>query len=344
MTNTTIFQGAFVSNGQSLFIPLVAGVTWMNVYNLTVMSAAQVNAAGAQYYWQKGFGAGSGIEYKKSNAANAANLIQYLGVNGGGFTYIDSTINVAGILNIGSVTAVSGAATPVVTENVVPNNLNPGNVVRLTNVAGAVQLNGLDFSVGYGTLTNATFSLDYMPQIVATAAINGNWQQIQVTSSFYPRRRYITKIVAGVQGGTCVITTSVDHGYTVGQEIRVSVPSDYGMTMPPTIGTIIAVDTATGVGHNTMTVNIDISQLAPFVFPLTNAGAFTPALVVPVGENTSTALFYNEDILDDSTYDTNAVGLLLAAGADGPAGQNGDSICWTAGTCFSNNLYGVIQP
>jgi hypothetical protein len=130
---------------------------------------------------------------------------------------------------------------------------------------------------------------------------------------------------------------SVTHRFVVGQKVRVSIPSQYGMTLPSTIATIVAVNTATAAAGNTITVDIDTTGLAPFVFPLTAVAAvgMTFAQVVPVGEDTGVALLAGTDILSDATRNTGYVGVLLASGVDSPAGQNGDVIYWKAGKSFS---------
>ncbi len=325
MDNTIIQQGYFTSAGEAVTINLRNGVDWIRVYNTTVMGAAQIAAVGAEYYWQSGMGNGECIEYKKSDAANAANLITFNAT--GGFTFFDSSVNITGPLHT-DVTAVSAAATPVVTATAA-NGLSAGDIVRLTSITGATQLGGIDFTVGHtAAITANTFPLDYMPQIVA--GTTGNWQRIDVVSAFYPKRRTITKAVSA--GATTVITTSVTHGFTVGQQLRITIPKACGMEVAATQCTVIAVNTAVAV--NTFTVDLDTSTQPAFAFPLTGF-AFTPAQAVPVGENTAAALNAGVNILEDATVDYGSIGVTLAAGANSPAGLTGNVIFWMAGTSFS---------
>jgi hypothetical protein len=324
MDNTIIQQGLFQSTGQDIILNLRSDIDWLKVINLTVAAADQIAAIGCEYYWQRGMNPDTVVEYKKSNAANAANLIDFVGA--GGCTLINTAYDTFPLHT--DVTAVSNAAIPVVTATA-NHGLSAGVTVRLTDITGADQLGGMDFTVGYNTLGANTFSLDYMPQIVAGTV--GNWQRV-FSSIYYPRRRYITKVT---NASNAVITLSVTHGFTVGQKIRVSIPAAFGMTLAPTQATILAINTTATTG-NTITVDIDTTMLAPFVFPLTAAPAFTPAQVVPLGEDTGTALNSGVDILGDSTLNTAIMGILLAAGADSPAGQNGDTIAWVAGKSFSD--------
>jgi hypothetical protein len=292
----------------------------MKIYNYTVAGANQTTAIGVEYYWQRGMAAGTGIEYKKSSAANAANLTQALTT--GGFTLLDTSTSPVQSLN-STITAISNASIPVV-SNSGTNGLSAGDVVRLINVVGGQQLGGFDFTVGNSTLTTGTFSLDYMSQIVA--ATTGSWRRIAFDPQFYPARRAITKIT---QASNAVVTMSVTHGYTVGQAIRFIVPAAYGMTqINGLVGNIIA----TSLVNNTITVDIDSSAFSAFAFPLTAAVPFTSALAVPIGEAATGAV---ANSLDDATNNISFIGMQLAAGLNSPAGSASDVIYWVAGKSFS---------
>jgi len=326
--DTVILQGRFTSDGTAKTIQLRSDVDWMRVYNFTVADDdTQTTAIGVEYYWQRGFAADTGWAYLKSNAANASQLSTILA--SGGFTLINSTVGITGPLHA-DITAVSNAAIPVMTTTGA-NDLVAGDVIRMINVAGAQQLGGYDFTVGYNTLGGTTASLDYMSQIVA--GTTGSFRKINFDPQFYPRRRSITKIASS--GTSSVITLSVTHGFTVGQEVRMQVPAAFGMIeMDGLQGTITAINTTTTSG-NTITVNIDSSAFTAFAFPLTAAVPFTPAQVIPMGEDTAQALSSNVDILGDATRDTAYIGMRLAAGANSPAGVTSDVIYWVAGKSFS---------
>lgn len=322
--STIIQQGNFTSTGNSLLIPLRAGITWMHVYNITNLEADQTVAADIEFYWQFGFPDTYGITYYKSNAASAANLAKYSTF--AGFQLVDTSASVAGTINA-TATAVSSASIPVVT-NTGTNGLVAGDMVRMFNVAGAQQLGGIDFTVGYNTLTSTTFSLDYMSQIVA--GTTGSWMKVAYDPIFYPRRRTITKITRATQA---VVTLSVTHGYKVGQLVRMIVPAEYGMTqMNGLQATIVAVNTTTTSG-NTITLDIDSSSFTAFAFPLTAAYPFSPAEVVPMGEDTAEANLQGVNSLSDATVNTAQLGMVLKGGAS--AGLLDDVLYWTAGTAFS---------
>jgi hypothetical protein len=325
MDNTIIQQGRFTSDGETTELQIRSDVDWMEVLNYTIADADQTTAVGVKYYWQRGMAAGTGIEYKKSNAANAANLIDALA--SGGFTLLDTSDSPLGTLNA-TTTAISNAAIPVV-SNSGTNGLVAGDVVRIINTTSAQQLGGFDFTVGHNTLSSGTFSLDYMSQL-AVAGTSGSWRRIKFDPQFYPRHRAITK--ASSSGTSTVVTLSVTHGFTAGQAVRFVVPAAYGMVeLDGLIGNITAIDTTVTTG-NKITVDIDSSSFTAFAFPATAAVPFSAALVVPVGE-TANGTFANN--LDDATVNQSFIGMQLAAGANSPAGVSNDVIYWRAGKSFS---------
>lgn len=329
MDNTILLQGKFTSTGSAVTIPLRSGVDWMKTMNYTVSSAPQTTAIGQSFYWQAGMDQGTGFEHLKAGSGVAGANLDVITTTG--FTLIDSSVDQQGNPNA-TVSAVSNASIPVVSATA--SNLTAGQMVRLSTVAGAPQLGGIDFTVGYNTLTSGTFSLDYMSQL-SVAGTTGSWTLIKYDPLFYPRRRCITKIT---QASQAVVTLSVTHGYKVGQLVRVVVPAVFGMTQMNNLqATIVAINTTTTSG-NTITLNIDSSAFTAFAFPTAaslGGGAFTPAQIVPVGQDTPYSLSQQVDILSDRTTNTGFIGMQLAAGANGPAGQDNDVIYWVAGKSFS---------
>lgn len=323
MDNTILQQGSFTSTGANVTLQLRSDLDWMMVYNTTQGAASQTTAVGVKYYWQRGFPAGAKWTTFKSNAVNAANLEQY--ITSSGFTLIDSSVQTPGVLQ--SLTDISDASIPVVSAT---NILAAGSVVRLINVAGAQQLGGYDFTVGYNTLTSGTFSLDYMQEIVA--GTTGSFRQIIFDPIYYPRLRFITNITQATQA---VVTLSVTHGYQIGQDVRIVVPAAFGMVEINNLqGTIVDIDTTLTTG-NTITLNIDSSGFTAFAFPLTAAVPFTPALIVPIGEDTAGALSQGVDILTDATLNTSYIGVNLTGGVNCPGGADDDVMYWVAGKSFS---------
>lgn len=324
MDGTIIQQGSFTSTGADKTLEIRSGVDWMRVYNLTQAAAAN-NGAGVEFYWQRGFAANDGMVYFHAAGSQVISIsTAAAGVGGGaigGFTLVDSSDQSTGAAT--ALTAISTANPPVVTTASTAL-LRTGDVVRLNTIAGAPQLGGLDFSIT--VINGTTFSLTNMAQL-AVAGTTGFYRKINFPALYYPRRRFITKLS---QAASAVVTTSVDHGYTVGQEIRFNVPDGYGMTeINGLSGTI------TAVTASTFTVNIDSSGFTAFAFPAAAAVPFSPAEAIPFGEDTAQALSSNVDILGDATINQGYIGMVLAGGAASPGGANADVMYWVAGKSFN---------
>lgn len=317
---TIIQQGRFTSDGTAQELQIRSDVDWMEVINETQWATTQTPGRGVKFEWQRGLTAGHAFEYTK---ADGADTLQAEKVTSGGFTLLDTSGSPLDTLNA-TITAVS-TATPPVATNSGTNGLSAGDVVRIINVTGAQQLGGIDFTVGNGTLTSTTFSLDYMATL-GGAGTSGSWRKIKFQPQFYPRHRVISAIT---QASSAVVTMTVTHGFTVGQKVRLKVPAPCGMVEADgLLGEITAVSTA----NNTITLDIDSSAFAAFAFPATAAVPFTPALVIPVGEAASGSVANN---LDDATDNVSFIGMELGAGIDGPAGSSSDVIYWRAGKSTS---------
>lgn len=333
MDLTIIQQGTFTSTGGNAFIALTSGVDWMKVYNITQAANNALDAALAvEFYWQNGFAANSQYVYIKQQADTDINLIQYQ--TSGGFTLFDSSQQAPGALQ-SVITAISNASIPVVAAT---NTLVPGSVVRLINVTGCTQYSGIDFTVGYNTGTTSHFSLDYAPQIVA--ATTGSFRLMGYPPYWQPSNYTVASISQAAQA---VIVLTVTHNFTVGQSVRINVPSAMGMVeMNGLLGNIVAVNYATtGSGANSITVDIDSTAFTTFAWPLTGVlPAFTPASVIPVGEDTALAIANAQNILADATENAALVGMMLTGGAGFPGGAADDVLFWVAGKSFANTPFG----
>lgn len=319
MSNGTIIQqGRFTSTGVAKTLILRSNVDRLEIFNSTIAAADQTTAVGVEYFWQRGFSTGAMWEYKKSNAAAAANLSVF--ATSGGFTLIDSSNQTPGAAVV--LTAVSSASPPVVTT-ASTSALATGDTVRIINATGGQQLGNVPFHI---TVINATtFSLTYMSTIVA--ATTGTYRVVPFDPLFAPRYRFATAITAA---SSAVVTTSMLHEYVVGQKIKMVVPSAFGMTeMDGLTGTITAVSTST------FTLDIDSSAFTAFVFPLTAAATFSSALAVPAGEDTAQALLSSSNVLGGATKNTGYIGMSLANGTNSPAGVTSDVIYWVAFKSFS---------
>ncbi len=367
-------QGSFVSNGQTKYLNIREGVDWIWVQNLTIMAASQTTAVAAEFKWQLGMAPNSQIAYFKSNAANAANLVQYTTV--GGFQPFDNTINTPGPSQ--AITSISTATPPLVTVTSTTTGLSNGSVVRIFNTTSGQQLGGLDFTISDLT-ANTSFSLAYMNAIAA--ATTGSYRLIPYNPYFYPPTRVISRITPGPSANSAlpasqtVVTFTVTHNFTIGQRVRFVMPTvtalAYGMPQLNEVeATIIGIGQADSVAprsvgsvafpYNTITVDVDTTAFGTFAWPLTADPTHTPAQIVPVGENTAQALAGGsigvvtstgattatyavttvgaQDILGDSEVNIGQLGIALQGGAGFPGGASGNLIQWVAGKSFSGGL------
>ena len=331
-------QGSFTSDGTTKILQIRADVDWINVYNITQMAANQTTAVGVQYYWQRGFPQGAMIAYFKSNAANAANLSQYLTT--GGFSLVNNTLNVPGPSI--AITAISAATPPVVSTGNTAG-LVTGSIVRIFSTLSAKQLGGLDYTVGT-IVANTSFTLAYLNTVVAmnsVAGTTGTYRMIPYDPYFYPPTRLIANIVPATMTTQSIVTLTVNHNFTVGQVIRFVVPTvtstAYGMAQLDGVqATIVAINEADNDGFtNTITVDVDTTSFGTFKWPLSADPVHTPAQVVPVGENTAQAIASGTNILGDSEVNLGFIGISLTGGADHPGGADDDVIYWVAGKSFS---------
>ena len=249
--------------------------------------------------------------YYSPKTSGAATLALEVSTLTGGFTFLADS----GSTTIGASVALNGTeinrANPAVASTGTTTGLVDGStVVRLFSTTGMLQVSGMDFTVGT-IVASTSFQLKYLDNSgFAADATSGSDRIINATDRYYPRRRFITAITAA---NPAVITLSVTHGYTVGQQVRIIVPSAFGMTqMNGLLATITAISTA----NNTITTDIDSTSFTAFAFPTsaTAATGVTFAQVVPVGEaaiNSSSQPYGN--LLDDATDNQSVSGVTIGA-------------------------------
>lgn len=305
---TLIQSGRFTSDGTSVDLQIRSDVDFMRVINLTQSATTQTPGRGCVFEWQRGFANNAGIMWTKQDGANAIDLEQ---ITSGGFLLVDSSNQTPEAAQTG--TAITAATPAVVTIN--GHGYSNGDVVRLYNTTGMLQIAGMEFTIN-NVMAN-TFDLPYLPAVgFAAPATAVTARRLPFQPLYQPRRRFITSIT---QAASAVVTLSVDHGYVVGDLLRFNVPSEFGMTqIDGLIGEVTAINTTT----NTVTVNINSSAFTAFAFPTSASVPFTFAQTIPVGDDGLES--------DNPTTNTGYIGIRLGAGADGPAGSTNDVIYWQA--------------
>lgn len=358
MDLTVTQQGMFNATGNAIILPLRGGVDWMRVYNYTAsnfVSGAGPASAGKVYNWFSGMAPGDGFVSQNNAGATADLLTTSAALAVGGFTFLDSSLQVPGP----SIAYSAGTnATPPVITVVSTAALSTGNIVRITTSATANNASGIDYSIE--VLSPTTFSLRNMsaPGSVFGA---GTFRVIAFDPIFYPRDRIIGNITPGL---TTVISTTVDHGYLPGDLVRLSFPGgsnapalwgNYGV-LDQQIFTVLSVTPASAGVAASFVINANTTGFGAFVWPVVANVPFSYPQVFAFGyyvdSTVPTVPAYpstNPNQLFDATINKAFIGMQLAAGANSPGGQSAaqsgraaaDVIFWQAGTCFSVN---TIQP
>ncbi len=323
--NTVNLQGRFRATGSDIRLNIPSDIDHMWVYNETQIGLTA--DIGVKYYWQRGMADGTGLRWFKSGGGNNLNIDVLASPNG--FQLLDETGEPLALRV--AVTAGTNAAQPVISTGSTAG-LGTGSIVRLSADAGttAPDLNGVDFEID-NVVNNVSFRIR---QALADApgAVYGTgfYRRVLFDPIFYPRSRFIADISQAAQG---VVTTTVQHGYLVGQIIRFTVPAVAGTNAPSMTqldgleATIVAVPSV-----STFTINIDTSAFNAYAWPLAlNFTAVTWGKVNPVGQDTAQSLTSGVDILSDATLNVAIRGMLLPTGTNSPGGAGTDTMYWVAG-------------
>ena len=312
--NAIIQSGSFTSDGTAKTLKLRSDVDAITVVNYTQHKAAN-NGYGVEYYWQLGMGTDSIMKYRPAGDQTLASNVSALS-----FQVVDSSNYALGaVINV---TAGTNVTSPVY-STASTTGLANGSIVRVTSTAHT-NLNGLDFTIG-SLAVDTSFALANTlataPGVIAGAS--GKYRlvapNIDIYRLFAPTNRNIANITAAA---SAVVTTLVDHGYAIGQRVKFNIPTEYGMIeLNGLTGNI------TAVSDSTFTVDVNSAAFTAFQFPITTETPFTPASVVPTGDNpgyasmmTAPGKFYNQGF----------IGVVLTGGTTGPAGNNGDVVYWYA--------------
>jgi hypothetical protein len=158
------------------------------------------------------------------------------------------------------------------------------------------QLGGVIFTVTVTGANTVTIPINTNTANFTATTVT-TWQKVNVGPLYYPQRATITGITAA---NPMVITTSTNHGLTVGQKIRLRVPSVFGMTQANNVEALI-----TAVTSTTITLgSVDSSAFTAFAWPAVTSLPFTHAQVIPLGSGpsaVSTPPYYYVSGLDDAT-------------------------------------------
>lgn len=291
MSMVQFSSGSFTSDGNPRVLDIQSGAKYCKLTNVT---------AGQEYEWYQGFAADSAYD------ATADALI-----SSGGISAFASQEDAFGPELSG--TGVSKANPAVVTIN--GHGLSTGDIVRLYGTTGMRQIAGQLFQV---TKTGAnTFTIDLDTSGFANVATAVKARKLLVPQLIEPRSHYI---VALGLGASTTVTTSVDHGYQVGEYITLFVPAAFGSSaISGKSGRVSAVSSA-----SQFVVDIDSSAASAFAYPASGSLPFSFPFAVPAGDKTTLA---QGNVFPGAIRNEGIRGLALGATVVGSAS---DEIYWYA--------------
>ncbi len=302
---TLIASGSYTSDGTARTIQFSQPIEKFIVRNRSTWGTSPNARVESVWYSNYAAGQSTGTLEDGAGALNAAADA----AGGNGFTAVNQSTLTPGAL-VATGTAITNATPAVVSDATSPA---VGDIVRMMNTTGMLQIAGMEFEVTAIT-AGVDFTLGYLPAAgFAAAATNADYRIIPA-ARYTPTRRWITAITAA---NPAVITTSIAHGYAVGDRITVYCPdANFGMTEIDGVSGTIAAVTA-----STITTDIDASTFTAFAFPTSAVAAagVSFAHVVPYGEVAT--------ILTAATDNTSQFGLTLGTSV---VGANTNVMDWEA--------------
>lgn len=246
---------------------------------------------------------GTGAGYGLNTAANITSGFSFVPDSG------DQTPGAATVAGAGITAATPAVITSASTAGI-------GDIMRVYSTTGMLQIAGWDFT--NTTAAGATQTITNLPAgggagelAFAAPATSVIARVIPFNPRYYPVTRRITNIGLGV---VTTILMSVTHQFTVGQAVRIKIPTGYGTTqLNGQIGTITAIGAALTGSTNTITLNINSVGMTAFTFPTSAVaalGADVPE-IIPVGEAVSVAY---ANFLGDATTNVSATGVVIDTG------------------------------
>lgn len=268
-------------------------------------------------FWQSGMASGTAMCTANTNGA-ATDTSTFL--SSGGVTPVLSASNLYGPSQAGSGITKANPAVMTLTNS---NVYNTGDIVVLESTTGALQFSGIPWSVVSTGAT--TYNLGISGTTFSSSAFAAAATNVVTKKVLYPfgNTPYVSYIVAMTLGATTTVVTSFAHGLSVGDTIRLVIPSPWGPTqISGQQGIVTAVTNAI-----TFTVAINSSAATAFAFPTSAqaAAGVTWPQVIPFGDQASA--------FDLSATDNNFQGLIIGNSATAGSAilsENSALVCWTA--------------
>jgi len=259
-----IAEGQFTSTGVAEFVELPFLPNSFELWNITAAGTPTQNEIYHAISWEDAVAGTATVEY-----FDAGPDLTTLNLATGGLSFIE-----AGTYQYGptiAITSVTQAAAAVVTT-AAPHGLATGDAVLIYGTTGMLQIAGEVYTVTVTAPT--TFTIPVNSAGFAAAATAGFMKRLLYPDLYVPYRAAITAVTAGA---TTTITTAVNHGFVVGQEVFLQFP-----TVSATAWGMFELDTetfnnanvvpqqayVTAVGAaNQVTINVNSTGFTAFAYP-----------------------------------------------------------------------------
>ena len=261
-----ILRGTFTSTGvnKALYLPMKPDM--IEIWNKTKFNTT-TNNTGTQAV---GFAENNdGTAY-----VTASNGTTWLGktITAGGFTFFSQGSYSFGAVQALANTFVTQASPANVT--VTGHGYVTGDVVWLYGTTGMLQIAGIPYVITRVDANN--FTINVPAAGFAAAATAGFVKKFNFPDLYIPQACFITAITAA---NPCVITTSVNHNFVVGQEVGFTIPTQWGMTQLDT-ETYLKTNNGipqqayvTAVTATTLTINLSSVGFTTFAYPTSAVAA-----------------------------------------------------------------------
>lgn len=331
--STQITTGSFKNVASTpFFIPLSQQIDEFRLINLTRSGVTAGGVSGSltsdrlvEAFWSKYMTAGTALIKQQGTVAGNLAPLSNGNLAQNGFTIFNAANQAKGP-NIAIASFVPGTTTVFTTG--AAHGFRVGDNVRIGDLTSAPELGGLVMTVTavgspttFTTLLNSTNSLTSVGVVFKVGNAN-----MPPPSLYYPEWRAIASISLA---NPMVVTLLVRQNYQVGDVVRFSIPSVFGMTQLNTTSnglpvqfTVSAVDNTIGVQTVTFE-NVDSTAFTAFAWPVAANYPLQLPVMIPQGEgNTNNFVitppsplpYGNQNILGFARQNLGQNGILIGAG------------------------------
>jgi hypothetical protein len=335
MRQGTFTVGSTVPDTQVIncgFIPTKVELINMTLLNTSMAGGPPVANPGANYLtyravWNEQF-ASSATPFTLVEALTPSALTSSIGrITSNGISAFTSQITPSSSsqnsMALGPKIAGTNTAIATATFTITSTaTLYPGALILMTANSVNKQLGGMLFTVNT-VASGTTFTIANAGWLNTANFTNGAEtffvQLVSVPPLYYPKSAVITAITAA---NPAVVTTSVNLGLTVGQQVRLRVPSTFGMTQANNVTAIVSAVSGNQVtlggttGAFSLGNGLNSSAFTAFAWPAASSVPFNYAQLIPIGSGPTLegSGLYNFDSLADATANTGYQGFVVGSG------------------------------